>query len=119
MTSKQRVLAALRHREPDRVPSGENQVDGLLVEQILGRPVLYNMGWKELQALWNGRRDEVVRDCCRVHVELSRALQMDYVRVPVVPAARPYSPPRMTGEYSWLSESGRSVMGFRRWRALR
>jgi uroporphyrinogen decarboxylase len=109
MTSKERVVAALQHREPDRVPSGENQVDGRLVERVLGRTVLYNMGWKELQAVWNGQRDDVVRDYCRVHVELPGALGMDYVRVPVVPAAREYRPPRMTGEYSWLDEAGEEL----------
>jgi hypothetical protein len=48
MTPKERVIAAL---EPDRVPKGENEVDGRLVEQILGRPTLFNMGMKELEAL--------------------------------------------------------------------
>jgi len=109
MTSKDRVVAALGRREGDRVPSGENQVDGRLVEQVLGRPVLCNVAWKELQAVWNGRRDDVVRDYCRVHVELPQALGMDYVRVPVVPAAREYRPPRMTGEHSWLDEAGEEL----------
>jgi hypothetical protein len=34
MTLKERVIAALRHIERDRVPPGENGVDGRLVEQI-------------------------------------------------------------------------------------
>ena len=50
MTPKERVIAALRHIEPDRVPTGENGVDGRLVEQILGRQTLFNMGTKELEA---------------------------------------------------------------------
>jgi hypothetical protein len=47
MTLKERVIAALQHIEPDQVPTGENAVDGRLVEQILGRQTLFNMGMKE------------------------------------------------------------------------
>jgi len=103
------VIAALKHEEADRIPTGENSVDGKLAQEILGAPLLYNMGWQELQAIWNGRRDEVVRDTCRVHVELPKTLEWDYVRVPVVPAAKDYSPPKMTGENSWINEQGYEV----------
>ena len=109
MTPKERVVAALEHREPDRVPTGENQVHGGLVEQILGRPTLYNAGWREIEALWGGRRDEIVADYCAVHVDLPRALEWDYVRVPVVPADREYHPPEMTGPYTWLDDQGYEV----------
>ena len=109
MKQKDRVIAALKHEEADRIPTGENSVDGKLVQEILGAPLLYNMGWQELQAVWNGRRDQVVRDTCRVHVELPRALEWDYVRVPVVPAAKEYSAPTMTGESSWIGEQGYEV----------
>jgi hypothetical protein len=51
----------------------------------------------------------VVGDTCRVHVELPRVLEWDYVRVPVVPAAKQYSPPTMTGESSWINEQGNEV----------
>lgn len=106
MTPKERVLAALQHREPDRVPTGENQVDGKLVEQILGHPTLFNMGWQEMEALWDGRRNEIVRDYCRVYVDIPRKLEWDYVRVPVVPAAGEYHHPQMTGPHSWINAQG-------------
>ncbi len=100
MTSKERVIAALTHREPDRVPTGENQIDGHLVQEILGHPTLYNMGWQELEALWDGRREDIVQDYCTALVETARALEWDYARVPVVPARREYKRPQMTGQYS-------------------
>lgn len=106
---KERVLAALHHEEADRVPTGENAVDYELVERILGRPTLYNARWREQQALWDGRRDEIVRDYCQAHVELPRLLEWDYVRVPVVPRRREYRRPAMTGPYSWQDEKGRHV----------
>lgn len=109
MTPKRRVLAALGHEEPDRVPTGENAVDGRLAEEILGRPVLYNAGWRELEALWDGHRAEIVADYGAVHVELARELEWDYVRVPTVPADREYHRPEMTGPNSWLDEEGREV----------
>jgi len=109
VTGKERVLAALRHREPDRVPTGENQVNGPLASEILGCPTLYSTGWDELVALWNGRREEVVRDYGRTTVDLARALEWDYVRVPVVPKKKEYRPPTMTGPHSWLDEEGREV----------
>ena len=109
MTSKERVLTALKHIEPDCVPTGENQIDGKLVEQILAHPTLFNMGWKELEALWDGRRDEIVQDYCTAHIEIVRALEWDYVRVPVVPPAREYHRPQMTGQYSWIDEQGYEV----------
>jgi len=109
MKPRDRVIAALHHQEPDRVPTGENAVDYELVEQILGHPTLYNSRWRELEALWDGRRDEVVADYGTAHVELARALEWDYVRVPAVPAAKPYPRPQMTGPYSWLDEDGHEV----------
>ena len=109
MTPKQRVIAALEHEEPDRVPTGENAVDGALAVEILGRPTFYNAGWRELEALWEGRRAEIVADYGRAHVELARTLEWDYVRVPVVPPDREHRRPKMTGPNSWLDDQGFEV----------
>jgi len=106
MTPKERILSALRHEEADRVPTGENAVDYELVEEILGRSSLYNARWKELSALWDGRRAEIVSDYGTTLVDLVRTLEWDYVRVPAVPVDKPYTPPVMTGPYSWLDEDG-------------
>lgn len=109
MTGKERVLAALAHRQADRVPTGENQMDPSLVRQILGAPSVASTGRDELELLWDGRRDEVVADYCRVHVDLPRALDWDFVRVPAVPADREYPRPQMTGPYSWIDAEGYEV----------
>ena len=108
-TSKKRVIAALQHREADRVPTGENQLDGKLVEELFGKPHLYNMGWAERTALWEGRREEIVRDYCTYHVEIPRKFEWDYVRVPAVPARGEYVKPEMTGPYSWIDADGYEV----------
>ena len=105
-TPKERVIAALEHREADRVPTGENQLDGKLVQELFGTTHLYNMGWTERTALWEGRRDEIAHDYCTYHVEIPKALEWDYVRVPVVPAKGEYSRPEMTGPFSWIDQDG-------------
>lgn len=109
MKPRDRVLAALHHEESDRVPTGENAIDYELVERILGHTTLYNSRWRELEALWDGRRERVAADYGTAHVELVRALEWDYVRVPVVPAAKEYPRPQMIGPYSWLDDEGREV----------
>ncbi len=107
MTGKERVLCALRHEEADRVPTGENNVDGLLAERILERPLLFDTGWRAVEAMWEGRRDELARDCAASHVELVAALEWDYVRVPTVAPPRRGPLPRMTGPDSWVESDGR------------
>lgn len=112
MTGKERVIAALHHREPDRVPTGENAVDYELVERALGRPTLCNARWKELMALWEGRREGIVADYRRDHVALAREWEWDYVRVPAVPARKEYRRPEMLGPYTWREEGGRVMTYF-------
>lgn len=108
MTPKERVLAALHHREPDRVPTGEIGVDWTIVEQALGRESFYRAKWKELTALWDGRRDEVVASYRRDTVDIARAFEWD--AVPVTLAPRPqttYKWPEIVGPYTWKDSAGR------------
>ena len=109
MNGKERVKTTLSLQEPDRVPTGENDMDYVLVEQLLGRETLYNSRWKEKEALWDGRRDEIVADYGTTLVDLARALDWDYVRVPTMPPAGEYARPIMTGPYSWLDDQGREI----------
>ncbi len=87
MLPKERVLAALEMREPDRVPWGEHSVDYNVYEMILGRPSLLHAKFRETEALWEGRRDEVVASYKRDSVDLVRALDMDIIAVHPVAAA--------------------------------
>lgn len=109
MLPRERMLAALGHRQPDRVPTGENAADHTLAQEILGRPTLCNSRWNEREALWAGRRHDVVADSISTIVDLALTLEWDYVRAPAAPADRPYPRPQMTGPYSWLDERGREV----------
>jgi uroporphyrinogen decarboxylase len=85
MLPRERVFAALEHREPDRIPWGEHSIDYNIYEDILGRPTLVQAKMRETQAFWDGRRDEVVAAVKRDRLDLIRALEMDIVFCGAVP----------------------------------
>jgi len=91
VTPKERVLAALAHREPDRIPWGEHSIDYNVYEDILGRPTLVQAKFRETLAWWEGRRDEIVECIKRDRLDLIRALEMDIVFVSRV-APKGYKP---------------------------
>ncbi|MHC4591344.1 MAG: uroporphyrinogen decarboxylase family protein [Planctomycetota bacterium] len=91
MLPRERVIAALEHREPDRIPWGEHYIDYNVYEDILGRATFVHVKIRETQALWDGRQDEVVASYKRDIPDLVRALEMDIVHAYVVPS--PDCPP--------------------------
>lgn len=91
MLPRERVFAALEHREPDRIPWGEHSIDYTVYEDILGRQTFVQAKMRETQAYWDGRRDEIVESYKRDKLDLVRALDMDIVAVGGVPA-RDYHP---------------------------
>lgn len=108
MLPKSRMIAALQHREPDRVPIGEQGVDWEVTDRALGVKTLYRAKWRSYTAMWEGRRDEVVDSHVRDLVGLTRKFEWDFVVVPTVAARQPsYPRPEMLGEYSWRDERGR------------
>ena len=46
MTSKERVIRALQHKEPDRVPTGEMGVDYTIAEKLVGRKTYYRAKYR-------------------------------------------------------------------------
>ena len=107
MLPRERVIAQLRIEESDIVPMGENHVHSRFIEEVLGHEILYSKGFQELNALWDGRRDDVVQNCVEVLTELTKMLGWDYVRVPAAPRKKQYKRPKMTGEMSWIDEQGK------------
>ena len=85
MTPKERVMAALEHREPDRVPHGEFATDHSVIEQALGRPTYWRAKRRYTEALWEGRRDEVVEGLKRDIVAFTLSLGIDMVPVHAMP----------------------------------
>ena len=108
MLPKLRMIAALEHREPDRVPIGEQGVDWEITDRALGVQTLYRAKWRTYTALWEGRREEIVESHVRDLVGLVRKFEWDFVVVPLVPGRQErYERPLMLGEYSWRDERGR------------
>lgn len=107
MTPKERVLTALRHEEPDRVPFGEFAIDHAIIDKVLGRETFWRGKAREIQALWDGRRDEVVESQKRDIVEFVRKTEMDLVCVHMVPARNAiFERPRQLDERTWEDRCG-------------
>jgi len=107
MTPKERVNEALRHREPDRVPTGEFATDYSVIEQALGRPTLWRAKRRYTEALWDGRRDEVVEGLKRDIVDFTLSLGLDLVPVHLVPHKDfPFRRPRQLDADTWEDERG-------------
>jgi len=105
---KSRMIAALEHRQPDRVPIGEQGVDWEITDRAIGVKTLYRAKWRTYTAQWEGRRDELVESHHRDLVGLTRKFEWDFVVVPTVMAKQEsYPKPEMLGEYSWRDERGR------------
>jgi len=81
MTSKERVLKALRHEEPDRVPVGEMGIDAHVTERVLGRRTHYRGGWWSQLAAWEGRGQELLDSEMRDPVDLYTRLDFDVVPI--------------------------------------
>ena len=108
MKSKARVIKALKHEEPDRVPVGEWGVDHDIVEKAIGHPTFWRAKANTTKALWDGRRDEVVESFKEDIVDLVEKLDHDLVPVHLVPPAD-YGPPKIEkiGPNSWEEPNGR------------
>jgi hypothetical protein len=111
MNSKERVLAALEGRIPDRVPWGEFAVDFDTVERIIGHETYLRAKARSQIAFWEGRHDEVAESYRRDHIELHRRLELDIVTFPMatweIPPERDDVPPRRIDDSTWEDRYGR------------
>jgi len=110
MTHKERVKAALAHREADRVPTGEFATDHSVIAAALGRPTFWRAKRRYYEALWNGRRDEVVASLERDIVDFTLALGLDMVPVHLVPHKDfPFRAPKPLDADTWEDERGNLI----------
>ena len=107
MTPKERVMKALRHEEPDRVPTGEFAIDHSVVDEALGRPTFWRAKRRYTEALWEGRRDEVVESMKKDIVEFTQLMGIDMVPVQAVPHKDyPFTKPKQTDDDMWEDQWG-------------
>lgn len=113
MNSKERVLAALHGKTPDRIPYGEYAIDFDTVEKIIGHETYLRAKAKSRIAFWEGRRDEVVASWREDMVELFTKLDcLDIVNLAaeacglVPPKDYDPHPPKRVAENIWEDEKG-------------
>jgi len=107
MTGKERMIMALKHQEPDRVPVGEMGIDYPVIERVLGHQTFYRAKTKERQAIWAGRRNEVVNSQKRDLVDLVQALEWDFVPVFLTYSDKVnYRPERFLDDHTWEDAGG-------------
>lgn len=108
MTSKERVLMTIAHKEPDRVPVGEWGIDHDHVTNILGRHTYWRNRKDTTLALWDNRRDEVVESMKEDYAELVEKLDYDIVTVELVPSKNHHveKKPKEIAPGTWEDEKG-------------
>jgi len=113
MNSKERVKKALAFEEADRVPIGDT-VDYKIIEEVLGRPTFYRAAWKMQNALWQGRRNEVVEDIKHTYVDFVQALEFDVVTPCWCPSAdlHELEIPEFLDKYTWRDPKTGSIMRY-------
>ena len=114
MNSRQRVLCALEHREPDRLPLGFFAVDHDIVSQVLGRKTYLRNKADSTIALWDGRRSEVAQSWREDAIEFYRRMEMiDIVGVHAMASSvlpsEDYEPlhPEKIDDNTWRDSAGR------------
>lgn len=97
MTSRERVITALNHKEPDRVPVSELYINSPVASEIIGRTAL--TGWSGRvrcaimnQMLMEGRADEFYHREIEDLIELYRKLELDIILIERPPLANPIIP---------------------------
>jgi len=107
MLPRERVLTTLSHEEPDRIPWGEHSIDYNIYEMVLGRETLVQAKFRQTQAWWDGRRDEIVAHHKRDIIDLAEALEFDIVTVGLMPPAdAPPEPMEKVDEKTYRDEDG-------------
>ena len=111
MNSKERVLATLNSKIPDRVPIGEFAVDFDTVEKVIGHETYLRAKAKSQIAFWEGRHDEVAESYVNDHIELHEKLDLDIITFPMatweIPPESDDPPPKKIDDTTWEDKYGR------------
>ena len=105
MNSKERMQLAFAHREADRIPVGEFDIDEPIASQILGREAWVGYGGshrgkRAIEMMKAGHMDEYYAHEAADLVELTRKLELDWLHI--LPHGIEFSPPTTLEENIWL-----------------
>ncbi|MBT3381346.1 MAG: hypothetical protein HN742_19410 [Lentisphaerae bacterium] len=107
MTPKERMLTAIAHAEPDRVPVGEWQFGPEIATPVLGDECTWLGGMSRAKALWEGRRDQVINEWKTGLVRLAEHYQWDAVLLhAVIGSDTAVDVPEPTGGGTWKTATG-------------
>lgn len=100
MSPRERVLAALRHQEPDRTPFFEKLVKSPVADEVLGRPHA-GVNWHHrMERLADGDWEGLMEQEARDTVDLAKVLGFDVIRL-YPNESPPIERPRQLGPESW------------------
>jgi uroporphyrinogen decarboxylase len=103
------MFAVFKGEIPDQIPTGEMGIDYPITESVLGHRTYYRAKYHEKEALWAGKRDEVVASQKYDLVELVKKLKWDFVPVFFTYAAgKRYAPVEMIDSSTWRDSFGRT-----------
>ena len=96
---------AFEHQEPDRVPTGELEIDEKVASAVLGREAWIGYGGSHRgkranEMMQAGQMDEYYAHEAADTVDLVRSLELDWVHL--LPHGKEFSPPKTIGENRWL-----------------
>jgi hypothetical protein len=113
LTGRERVIRALCHEEPDRVPYGGEGISNPTADVILGRPCVLEMaGELRRMELWSmGRNEELRRRMLEDAHEIAKKAKIDFYRLPGLGPADDSPGPKMVGPSSWTFD-GRTIYEF-------
>lgn len=81
MTSRERVVAAFEHREPDRTPIWEKLIKSPAADELLGRPCASSNFDYRMTRLAEGDWEGLIRQAAADEVELAEMLGFDMIRL--------------------------------------
>jgi len=110
LSSRERMLRAIQHEEPDRVPVFEPYgVHPPTADVVLGRPCIATDARRKVRLLASGKVAELARGLATDHYELVKKLNFDagVMAIPPTGDGEAFSRPRMIDENSWVNGDGK------------
>jgi len=103
LTGRERVIRALCHEEPDRVPYGGEGIACPTADAILGRPCVLEMaGELRRVELWSkGRNEELRRRMLEDAYDIAKKVKIDFYRLPGLGPTDESHGPKMVSPASW------------------
>jgi len=114
LTGRERVIRALCHEEPDRIPYGGEGIVQPTADVILGHPCVLEMaGELRRMELWSkGHNDELRRRMLEDAYAIAKKVKIDFYRLPGLGPTDKSPGPKMVGPNSWTFD-GKTIYEYK------